>query len=52
MCNEFYLFKSGKILNNKDKINVLGVKKQLDKEFKNKYLVNTYLDKDKLIHYY
>ena len=50
--NEFYLFKSGKILNNKDKINVLDVKKRLDKEFKNKYFVNTFLDKDKLIHYY
>ena len=50
--NEFYLFKSDKILNNKHKINVLDVKKQLDKEFKNKYFVNTYLDKDKLIHYY
>ncbi|MFL2894689.1 MAG: bifunctional diaminohydroxyphosphoribosylaminopyrimidine deaminase/5-amino-6-(5-phosphoribosylamino)uracil reductase RibD [Candidatus Pelagibacter sp.] len=50
--NEFYLFKSDKILNNKDKIKVFDVKKQLDKEFKNKYFVNTYLDKDKLIHYY
>ena len=50
--NEFYLFKSGKILNNKDKINVLDVKKLLDKEFKNKYFVNTFLDKDKLVHYY
>jgi diaminohydroxyphosphoribosylaminopyrimidine deaminase/5-amino-6-(5-phosphoribosylamino)uracil reductase len=50
--NEFYLFKSDKILNNKDKINVLDVKRQLDKEFKNKYFVNTYLDKDKLMHYY
>ena len=50
--NEFYLFKSDKILNNKDKIKVFDVKKQLDKEFKNKYFVNTFLDKDKLIHYY
>ena len=52
ILNEFYLFKSDKILNNKHKIKVLDVKKQLDKEFKNKYFVNTYLDKDKLIHYY
>ena len=52
MFNEFYLFKSGKILNNKDKVNVIDVKKKLDKEFKNKYFVNTFLDKDKLIHYY
>ena len=50
--NEFYLFKSDKIVNNKGKINVLDVKRRLDKEFKNKYFVNTYLDKDKLMHYY
>ncbi len=50
--NEFYLFKSDKILNNKGKINVLNVKRHLDKEFRNKYFVNTYLDKDKLMHYY
>ncbi len=50
--NEFYLFKSNKILNNKDKINVLDLKRLLDKEFQNKYFVNTYLDKDKLMHYY
>ena len=52
LFNEFYFFKSNKNLNNKDKINVLDVKKRLDKEFKNKYSVNTYLDKDKLMHYY
>jgi len=50
--NEFYLFKSSKTLNYKDKIKILDVKRELDKEFKNKDFVNTYLDNDKLIHYY
>ena len=50
--NEFYLFKSNKIINNKDKIDVLDIKKLLKKEFKNKNFINTYLDKDKLMHYY
>jgi len=50
--NEFYLFRSNKILNNKDKINVLNIKKNLNKKFKNKVFVNTYLDKDTLMHYY
>ena len=52
LFNEFYLFKSNKILNNKGKINVLNVKRNLDKKFKNKNFVNTYLEKDSLIHYY
>tara|TARA_Y100000590_G_scaffold357999_1_gene413142 strand:+ start:298 stop:1398 length:1101 start_codon:yes stop_codon:yes gene_type:complete len=52
LFNEFYLFKSNKNINNKDKISILDVKKSLDKKFKNKYLVNTYLDKDTLMHYY
>ena len=50
--NEFYLFKSNKILYNKDKIKVFDIKKKLDSKFKNNNLVNTYLGKDKLIHYY
>ena len=52
LFNEFYLFKSNKLINNKDKINVLNVSKKLNKDFKNKKYVNTYLDKDTLIHYY
>ena len=52
LINEFYLFKSNKNLNYKDKINVINIKKNLNKKFKNKNYVNTYLDKDKLIHYY
>ena len=52
LFNEFYLFKSDKKLNNKGKINVLNINKNLNKNFKYKKYVNTYLDKDTLIHYY
>ncbi len=52
LFNEFYLFKSNKLINIKDKINVLNISKKLNKDFKNKKYVNTYLDKDTLIHYY
>ena len=52
LFNEFYFFKSNKILNNKDKIKILDIKNNLHKKFENKSFINTYLDKDKLIHYY
>ena len=52
LFNEFYLFKSNKMLNYKDKINVLDIKRKLNKKFKNRNFVNTYLDKDSLMHYY
>ncbi len=52
LFNEFYLFKSNNILNNKHKIKVLDIKKKLNKAFKNKNFINTYLDKDTLMHYY
>ena len=52
LFNEFYLFKSNKILYSKAKIKVFDIKKNLDSKFKNNNLVNTYLDKDRLIHYY
>ena len=52
LFNEFYLFKSNKILNNRGKINVLDIKRNLDIKYKNKDFINTYLDKDTLIHYY
>ena len=38
--------------NNKDKIKILDIKINLHKKFENKSFINTYLDKDKLIHYY
>jgi len=52
LFNEFYFFRSNKMLNLRQKINVLDIKRNLDKKFKNKDFVNTYLDKDTLIHYY
>ena len=52
LFNEFYLFKSDKSIKNKDKINIMNIIKNLDKKFKNKKIVNTYLDKDELLHYY
>ena len=52
LLNEFYLFKSNNNLNNKEKITVLDVKRNLSKKFKNQNLINTYLDKDTLMHYY
>ena len=52
LFNEFYLFKSNKKINNKDAINVKNINKTLNKTFKSKKKINTYLDKDSLIHYY
>ena len=52
LFNEFYLFKSNKSLFNKDKINVLDIKRKLNNKFRNRNFVNTYLDKDTLMHYY
>ena len=52
LFNEFYLFKSNKSLFNKDKINVLDIKRKLNNKFRSRNFVNTYLDKDTLMHYY
>ena len=52
LFNEFYFFKSNKMLNYRRKINIVDIKSNLDKKFKNKDFVNTYLDKDTLMHYY
>ena len=51
LFNEFYFFKSNKELNSKNKVCILSIKNNLNKKFKKKYFVNTYLDKDILIHY-
>ena len=51
LFNEFYFFKSNKSINSKNKINILTIRNRLNKKFKKKYFVNTYLDKDNLIHY-
>ena len=52
LLNEFYFFKSDKIISNRDKINISSLVKMINKNFKNKKKINTYLDKDTLTHYY
>ena len=52
LFNEFYLFKSSKKLINREAINVKNITKNLSITFKDKKSVNTYLDKDSLLHYY
>ena len=52
LINEFYLFKGNKYLKNRDKIKVLNIKTKLNRNFKHKNYINTYLDKDTLMHYY
>ena len=52
LFNEFYLFKSSKKLIRRGTINVKNINKNLNITFKKKKNVNTYLDKDSLIHYY
>ena len=52
LFNEFYLFKSNNKIFNKDTIKVKSINENLKKTFKNKESINTYLDKDSLIHYY
>jgi len=52
LFNEFYLFRANKHLKSKNKINIKAVLKKLSSSFKNKRQVNTFLDKDNLIHYY
>jgi diaminohydroxyphosphoribosylaminopyrimidine deaminase/5-amino-6-(5-phosphoribosylamino)uracil reductase len=52
LFNEFYLFKSSKNINNKNAIHVKNINKTLNKTFKSKKNINTYLDNDSLIHYY
>ena len=49
---EFYLFKSDKKIINKNKININDIIKKLNKTYKNKKYVKTFLDKDNLIQYY
>ena len=52
LLNEFYLFKSDKILLNGHKINISSLVKLINKHYKNKKKINTYLGNDTLTHYY
>ena len=52
LFNEFYLFKSNNKIIKKNRLNVKSINKSLKIIFKNKNKINTYLDKDSLMHYY
>ena len=52
LFNEFYLFKSNMILKNKGKDKISKILFFLNKTFKNKKKIITYLDNDKIIKYY
>ena len=52
LLNEFYFFKSDKIISNRNKINVSSLIKMINKHYKNKKKINTYLGNDTLTHYY
>ena len=52
LLNEFYFFKSDKIISNRNKIDVSSLIKMINKCYKNKKKINTYLGNDTLTHYY
>ena len=52
LFNEFYLFKSNKVLNKKNKSSIKSLIKMFDRNFKNTEEINTYLADDKLVRYY
>ena len=52
LLNEFYFFKSDKIILNRHKINISSFIKMINKNYKNKKKINTYLGNDTLTHYY
>ena len=52
LLNEFYFFKSDKIISNGHKINISSLIKMINKNYKNKKKINTYLGNDTLTHYY
>ena len=52
LFNEFYLFQSGNKISQKGNININKLKKSIEISFKNKKIVDTYLDKDQIYKYY
>ena len=52
LLNEFYFFKSDKMITNRHKINISTFVKMINKNYKNKKKINTYLGNDTLTHYY
>ena len=52
LFNEFYLLQSCKKISKKGNINISKLKKSIEISFKNKKIVDTYLDKDQIYKYY
>ena len=50
--NNFYLFKSNNIIEDEYSISIKEIIKILNKSFKYKNLIDTYLENDKLINYH
>ena len=50
--NNFYLFKSNNIIKDEYSISIKEVIKKLNKSFKYKNLIDTYLENDKLTNYH
>ena len=49
--NDFYLFKSDKISNRHESLNVSKIINKLNKNYKKKENLNTYLENDNIVHY-
>ena len=52
LINEFYLFRASQNINNLCTIDISNTLKKISNNFKQKKLINTYLDKDKLVKYF
>ena len=52
LLNEFYFFKSDKIISNGHKIDISSLIKMINNNYNHKKKINTYLGKDILTHYY
>ena len=49
--NQFFLFKSNKNLNTNGQLNIKEIVNQLNKKFKNKMILDVYLNNEKIINY-
>ena len=49
--NQFFLFESNKLLKNYGQLKINNILNKLNKTFKKKLIVNTFVDKDRIIRY-
>ena len=49
--NQFFLFESNKLLKNHGQLKINNILNKLNKTFKKKLIVNTFVDKDRIIRY-